>query len=210
MAMTLSNKLTLGRIAIVPFFVLALELDEVLPLPGLRLVCHAAALAMFVAAIVSDYYDGKLARESGQITDFGRLMDPLADKLVVSAAIILLAQKQLVPAWMVIAIVSREFLVTGLRLLGTQKGRVIAADRWGKVKTVAQMVAIVAALLVLGLRDLAAIDTASSGVRASWLPPAGVVDWTLWGMFLVVVALAMLSGGLYLWVNRQLIAESGA
>ena len=106
------------------------------------------ALLVFVIASITDYWDGRLARTRCGISTFGQLMDPLADKILVcSVFICFVAQDQIVPAWIVIVIISREFMVTGLRLLAANQGRIIPAGRWGKHKTVWQIVAIIAILV---------------------------------------------------------------
>lgn len=130
--MNLPNKLTMARIIIVIPFVIALMLEW-----------NIVALILFVAASVTDYLDGYIARRDNLITDFGKLMDPLADKILVMAALICFVELQYIQAWMVIVILFREFFITGLRTLASAKGAVIPADNLGKYKTVAQIVAII-------------------------------------------------------------------
>ena len=132
--MNLPNKLTVLRMAMVPFFVGALLWQE---LPHNCLI----ALLLFLAASYTDHLDGKIARSRNLITNFGKFMDPLADKLLVCAALIcFLADPQTnMPAWVVIIIISREFIISGFRLVAAEKGVTIAASYWGKVKTFVQM-----------------------------------------------------------------------
>ena len=139
--MNLPNKLTVLRMAMVPFFVGALLWQE---LPHRYLV----ALLLFVAASYTDHLDGKIARSRNLITNFGKFMDPLADKILVISALICFVSLDLINPWWVLVIVAREFLVTSLRLVAADEGVVIAANKWGKAKTVSQIVAI-ALILVM-------------------------------------------------------------
>lgn len=129
--MNLPNKLTLLRIILVPVFV-------VLYLMGL----HIPALIVFVIASVTDTLDGKIARKYNLITNFGKIMDPLADKVLVYAAFCLFVQNGVMPGWMLIVILLREFLVAGIRTVAASKGTVIAAGKSGKAKTILQMIAV--------------------------------------------------------------------
>jgi CDP-diacylglycerol--glycerol-3-phosphate 3-phosphatidyltransferase len=137
--MNLPNKITMVRIILIPFFVAAMLVDFPLHQP--------IALVIFIVAAVSDAVDGHLARSRNLITDFGKFMDPLADKLLVCSAFICLVELQLIPSWVVIVIIAREFAITGLRTLAANDGVVIAASKWGKAKTMSQMIAICALLL---------------------------------------------------------------
>ena len=137
--MNLPNKLTLLRVILVPVFVIFMMV------PGSW--GRWAALAVFIFASLTDTADGYIARKYNMITDFGKFMDPLADKLLVSAAMICLVTTGQLPAWIVITIISREFIISGFRLIAAEKGIVIAASWWGKIKTVVQMVMICALLI---------------------------------------------------------------
>ena len=132
--MNLPNKLTVGRIILVPFFVAALLAN--FPLN------NAVALIIFIAASLTDMFDGKIARKYNLITDFGKFMDPLADKLLVCSAMIALIEMNRIPSWVVIIIIAREFIISGFRLIASDNGVVIAASYWGKFKTTFQMVMI--------------------------------------------------------------------
>lgn len=137
--MNLPNKLTVFRVLMIPLFLVCFEID----FPG-----HAlAALICFAAASISDFVDGYIARRDHLITDFGKFMDPLADKLLTAAAFVCLTSIGYIPAWIVVIILAREFAITGLRTLAVQNGIVMAAGIWGKAKTVSQMIAIIALLL---------------------------------------------------------------
>ncbi|MBQ3514977.1 MAG: CDP-diacylglycerol--glycerol-3-phosphate 3-phosphatidyltransferase [Lachnospiraceae bacterium] len=134
--MNLPNKLTILRVIMIPFFLIALLVEGI---PAGKWI----ALAIFILASFTDMLDGKIARKYNLITNFGKFMDPLADKLLVSAALIALIPLGKIPAWVVIVIISREFIISGFRLIASDNGVVIAASYWGKIKTVTQMVMIV-------------------------------------------------------------------
>ncbi len=140
--MNLPNKLTLIRVLLIPIFVIILLCDFIAE----PLNSHLA-LVIFVIASITDFLDGYLARKLNLVTNFGKFMDPLADKLLVASAMICLIDITYIPAWVVIVIVSREFIITGLRLVAAESGRVIAASFWGKIKTTTQMVMIIYLLL---------------------------------------------------------------
>lgn len=136
--MNLPNKLTVIRVIAVPFFV-ALML---IPVNGVRCEgwCKWVALTVFILAALTDLVDGKIARACQLVTNFGKFMDPLADKLLVCSALICLVELERIPAWIVIIIIAREFVISGFRLIAADDNVVIAASQWGKVKTVFQMI----------------------------------------------------------------------
>lgn len=137
--MNLPNKLTVVRVLMIPFFVWFM-----LPsLGGEMAVSKWIALAIFCIASLTDLLDGKIARKYNLVTNFGKFMDPLADKLLVGAAMICLVEMGRLPAWIVIVIISREFIISGFRLIASDNGIVIAASYWGKFKTVFQMAMII-------------------------------------------------------------------
>ena len=137
--MNLPNKLTCLRMILVPVFVICMYLQFSW--------YNILALVVFIVASLTDTADGYIARKYHMITDFGKFMDPLADKLLVCSAIICLIDKGLIPAWVVIIIVAREFAISGFRLIAADNGLVIAASYWGKAKTVSQDIMIVVLLL---------------------------------------------------------------
>ena len=141
--MNIPNKLTIFRIILVPFFVLVLLLNP--DNFNYRLVAEI----IFIVASLTDMLDGKIARKYNLITNFGKFMDPLADKLLVCSALICLVDLKQIPSWVVIIIIAREFIISGFRLVASDNGVVIAASMWGKVKTVSQMVMII--ILVINL-----------------------------------------------------------
>lgn len=140
--MNLANKLTLLRVALIPFMLLALYL---LPKP----INIYVGVAIFIIASVTDFIDGYIARSRNLITDFGKFMDPLADKLLVAAALVYMTEAGMIPSWVTIIIISREFIVSGIRLVAASNGTVLAASMWGKIKTVVTMVMIPYVLLDL-------------------------------------------------------------
>ena len=144
MQMNLPNKLTILRVLMIPFFVLFMLWD----------VTGAAdkwiAVALFIVASLTDFLDGYIARKYNLVSNFGKFMDPLADKLLVSAAMICLVEMGRLPAWVVILIISREFIISGFRRIASDTGFVIAASYWGKFKTVFQMAMIIVLICNLG------------------------------------------------------------
>ncbi len=137
--MNLPNKITLVRIFLVPIFIIVMFL----PIPYVNLI----AFLVFIVASITDFIDGRLARSRNLVTNFGKFLDPLADKLLVTAALIALVGQDKLPSWIATVIIAREFIVTGIRLIASNEGRVIAASIWGKMKTVTQIIAISLLLL---------------------------------------------------------------
>ncbi|MDY4081282.1 MAG: CDP-diacylglycerol--glycerol-3-phosphate 3-phosphatidyltransferase [Candidatus Metalachnospira sp.] len=163
--MNLPNKLTMFRVILIPVFIIVL-MAGVFSEPLNRYI----GVAVFCIASFTDYLDGNIARKYNLVTNFGKFMDPLADKLLVSSALICMIELGMLPAWIVIIIISREFIITGFRLIAVENGVVIAASWWGKIKTVMQMAMII--VVMLGINDLigmvlialATIFTVISGV----------------------------------------------
>ncbi len=143
MTMNLPNKLTIFRVILIPFFVVFMLV------PGIP-YANIIATVIFCVASFTDFLDGYLARRDGLVTNFGKFMDPLADKLLVGAALICLIETGQLPAWVVVIIISREFIISGFRLIASDNGVVIAASYWGKFKTVSQMVMVI--LLILNIQ----------------------------------------------------------
>lgn len=188
--MNLPNKLTVARMALIPFF-LVFMLVEAIPHR------YLAALVIFSAASFTDYLDGKIARRDGLVTNFGKLMDPLADKLLVVAALVCFMQVHMITLVAFYIIIAREFLVTSVRLIAVEKGVVIAADIWGKLKTVLQMVWIVFVLLLLWLTSQSILPQA---------PGAMLLRFSAWFQW-VIAAVTVFSGVNYVAKNRTLFAE---
>ena len=177
--MNLPNKLTVLRVIMIPFFVVFMLTD----LGGKY--GNYIALAIFAVASLTDLLDGKIARKRGLVTNFGKFMDPLADKLLVCSALICLVEMDRLAAWMVIVIIAREFIISGFRLIGSDNGVVIAASYWGKFKTTFQMIMIILLILDLG-GSFTVIETA--------------VTW----IALILTVVSLLD---YLWKNRGILLE---
>ena len=167
--MNLPNKLTILRVCMIPFFVAALLYDD-----GDSLSMRILADVIFIAASLTDMVDGKIARKYNLVTNFGKFMDPLADKLLVCSALTCLIELDQLPAWVVIIIISREFIISGFRLVASDNGVVIAASYWGKFKTVFQMTAVI--LLILDLDALELLSQIVLGI-AVILTVVSLVDY---------------------------------
>ena len=150
--MNLPNKLTVLRVIMIPFFVAALLYDG-----GANQNMRYVAAALFIIASLTDMLDGKIARKYNLVTNFGKFMDPLADKLLVCSALICMIELRELPAWMVIIIISRECIISGFRLVASDNGVVIAASYWGKFKTTFQMIGVV--LLIFNIPALSTLTT---------------------------------------------------
>ena len=194
--MNLPNKLTLSRFALTGAFLGVI-------FSGMRFH-QTIALVLFSAASLTDYFDGKIARQRKLITNFGILMDPLADKILICSAFIAFVGLRLMPAWMVVVIVARELAITGLRLLAASKNVVLAAEGYGKHKTISQIVAIISILVLASYGDWGAPGKMFFGFNLCGGP------WVVWFTELskwIAVGLTMLSGCLYLWRNRRLYLD---
>ena len=194
-SINLPNKLTLIRIGLVPLFLAFLSVNNIFT--------HSLALVTFVVAAITDYYDGKIARERSLETDFGRLMDPLADKILISAAFIyFVGSYPRIPAWIVTIIIAREFAVSGIRMLAASKGKIVAADKAGKLKTISQLTVIIAILNVIVYKKLL------TSVFSYWNT---IEFWAKLGIDILVyatLAMTVFSGYNYLRSNRHLFWES--
>ena len=146
--MNLPNKLTILRIILIPVFVVLLLANFGTMLE--KDIARYLAIGVFVVASLTDFLDGYIARKHKLVTNFGIFMDPIADKLLVSAALVAMVELGLLPAWVVILVISREFVISGLRLIASNQGVVLAASKWGKMKTVTQMMMIIFVLFNMG------------------------------------------------------------
>ncbi|MEG2039434.1 MAG: CDP-diacylglycerol--glycerol-3-phosphate 3-phosphatidyltransferase [Oscillospiraceae bacterium] len=186
--MNLPNKLTILRMVFIPFFVACMLIDEI---PHHFLW----AFVLFAVASFTDMLDGMIARKYNLITDFGKFMDPLADKLLVTSAMVCFVQLELTSAAVVILILCREFLVTSLRTLAAGKGVVIAADRWGKYKTVMQIIWICFDILFVAFAQTLGYDAYLAGTYIHLV------------LMCSVVILTLFSGFNYMWKNRSVFSE---
>ena len=177
--MNLPNKLTLFRVILIPFFCFFLLAD-------LGKAGDYIALVLFCVASITDFFDGYLARRDNLVTNFGKFADPLADKLLVGAALICLIPMGRIPAWMVAVIISREFVISGFRLVAAENQIVIAASMWGKAKTFVSMFMIIALILHFG--------------GTVWHIVEQVLIWA--SLALTVISLAD-----YIWKNRDVLRD---
>lgn len=189
--MNLPNKLTILRTILIPFFLVAMLCDE--HYGGFIPYGNWIALVIFAAASLTDMLDGKIARKYNLVTNFGKFMDPLADKLLVSSAMIAFVELSRIPCWIVIVIIAREFIISGFRLVAADNGIVIAAGIWGKIKTAEQMV-----MICILLADFGSI-----------LPEAAVVIHIIENV-LIYAALILTIVSLidYLLHNKGVLAEN--
>lgn len=179
--MNLANKLTMVRVFMIPVFVICMIFDFKFHME--------IALIVFALASFTDYVDGYIARKHNLITDFGKFMDPLADKLLTSAAFILLTEAGIMPGWIVFTIMAREFAVTGLRGIGATQDVVIAASNYGKAKTVTQMITII--VLLMNNWPFSLINL-----------PVGTI------LIYATLVVTVLSGVDYFWKNRKLLTAN--
>lgn len=191
--MNLPNKLTVGRIILVPFFVAALLAN--FPLN------NAVALIIFIAASLTDMFDGKIARKNGLVTDFGKFADPLADKILVLAALLCFVQLGICDCVAVIIVLFREFSVTSIRLIAASKGKVVAANMWGKAKTVSQMIAIIAMQIVLELPEVGLNFINTATFEPIFFVVGEILIW-------ISVVFTIISGVVYIIQNRQFISQT--
>ena len=176
--MNLPNKLTVGRVIAVPFFIAAY-------LAGF----YPAAVVIFICAALTDALDGKIARSRNLVTNFGKIMDPLAAKILVYSALCLFIESDIIKAWMLIIILAREFVVAGMRTVAASEGTVLAAGMSGKIKTVLQMVAVVLYLFALCLTD----------AKTTVMMTANVIFWAS-------LVMTVYSGAEYVWKNRSVFS----
>jgi CDP-diacylglycerol--glycerol-3-phosphate 3-phosphatidyltransferase len=188
--MNWANRLTLSRLALTVLFVAALNSSWE--------YARTSALIIFLIAGITDFVDGEVARRYGIITNFGKLMDPLVDKIMMAAAFISLVPLKAVPAWAATAVVARDFLITGLRLMATTKGRVLPAERLGKQKTSWQIITVIFFLALLAANELRYADENSEWWFRAWHEAGPVLVW-------ITVALTIYSGLGFAWRNRELI-----
>lgn len=179
--MNTPNKLTLCRVIMIPLFIFFYLYDFV---PGSAII----ATILFVAAFFTDWLDGYLARKTNQVTNFGKIMDPLADKVLVAAAMICMTEAGMINPWITIAVITREFAVSGIRIAASAEGNVVAASIWGKLKTVWQFIAITAALLLR-----------AKGISGT---EQVIIDICMW----INLALTVISGIDYIAKNRKYLS----
>ena len=196
--MNLPNQLTIGRLFLTALFVAVMSIPDQL-LKSVHLLDYRITIAtlFFLIASLTDFLDGYIARKLNLVTDFGKLMDPLVDKILTSAVFIILSKEEMIPAWITITIISREFLVTGLRLLASNQGKVLSADSLGKWKTTSQIIVASFFLIVLGSNEPV-------------LKCLEFIDQPMIGNLLIIICttITIVSGWSYLSKNRQLVKTS--
>lgn len=193
--MNLPNRLTVSRLVLTIVFVAVVSAN--FPYHD------TLALILFVLAGVTDYIDGEIARRYSLITDFGKLMDPLVDKIMTAAAFVCLVPLQAIPAWVAIVVITREFLITGLRLLAVSKGRVLAADPIGKHKTSWQIATVIFFLALLSFHEFAHSLPGNNLADRHWRQLWTYGGWSVSG---IAVILTIYSGVDYVWRHRTMIS----
>jgi len=190
--MNLPNKLTMARVVLSPVFMVFFLIDNI--------YCRYTALLVFAVAALTDAYDGHLARKTGVVTSFGKFMDPLADKFLICMALIAFVALDYVEAWMVMVIVGREFIITGLRTLAAYKGLVIYPTPLAKVKTAFQMVSVIIILLFTNIQmTLESLNHSPGPVSDTWI--YGISN----GLILVTMILTLVTGINYLIKNSAIL-----
>jgi CDP-diacylglycerol---glycerol-3-phosphate 3-phosphatidyltransferase len=190
--MNWANRITLSRLALTVVFVVALNSSWQ--------YARTTALIIFLIAGLTDFVDGEIARRYGVITNFGKLMDPLVDKIMMAAAFISLVPLKAVPAWAATTVVARDFLITGLRLMASAQGRILPAERLGKQKTSWQIITIIFFLALLSMAELRYANENSPWWTHAWSEAGPVLVW-------ITVALTIYSAVGFTWRNRELIAR---
>lgn len=194
------NYLTMSRIVLIFVFVILANIRSDMPgffIPQVSQcvaeVCHIIAYIVVILAALTDFFDGFLARKFHLESDFGRLMDPLADKIFVVGTFVTMAEYQMMPGWIIIVVLTREFMVTGLRMLATKKGVVISADKWGKLKTCLQMVMLAIGGFSWAFKNIVGFDIQNY--------------WTAWYILLLVMTFVTLASGVGYFVKNQNVFE---
>lgn len=191
--MNLPNAITLSRLVLTAVFVAGTAMEST--------VGHWIALVSFVIAAISDFVDGWLARKLGLVTPMGKLLDPLADKVLVCSAYVYLSARGFCPVWVTVLIIAREFLVTGLRQIAVEAGQVIAADRLGKWKTGLQLTFCITCLVWFAFAPITAENWFVTLIRYLSHPDGWLIPASLW----IALFLTLLSGWNYLWSSRGLL-----
>ncbi len=190
--MNWANRLTLSRLALTVLFVMALSSPW--------RYAHTTALITFLVAGVTDFFDGEIARRYQTVTNFGKLMDPLVDKIMIAAAFISLVPLRAIPAWAATVVVGREFLITGLRLMASAQGHILSAERLGKHKTSWQIITVIFFLTLLAIAEWSDESASSQWWHRAWDEAGAVLVW-------LTVALTLYSGLGYAWRHRAVVTS---
>ena len=189
--MNWANRLTVSRLVLTILFVVALN--------STWIYGRTAALILFLLAGVTDFFDGEIARRYGSVTNFGKLMDPLVDKIMMAAAFISLVPLKAIPAWAATTVVARDFLITGLRLMASARGQILPAERLGKHKTSWQIITVVFFMVLLSVRELKYAEGESGWWLRAWDQGGPLLVW-------IAVGFTVYSGLRYAWRHRDVIA----
>ncbi|MDD6488370.1 MAG: CDP-diacylglycerol--glycerol-3-phosphate 3-phosphatidyltransferase [Clostridia bacterium] len=196
--MNTPNKLTVLRLIFVPFYVFFLLMPSI---PHHYII----AIILFGAAAYTDHLDGKIARKNNMITDFGKFADPLADKIMILAALACFVQTGLTNAIILILIISREFMVTSIRLVASSQGKVVAANNWGKAKTISQIAAVLSVMLMQYVLELNSLNVISLDNAAQFSQCFDIIgDVFMW----IATALTLISGIIYIVQNFEFIKNA--
>jgi CDP-diacylglycerol--glycerol-3-phosphate 3-phosphatidyltransferase len=190
--MNWANRLTLSRLLLTILFVAALSAPW--------RYAHTLALVTFLIAGVTDFFDGEIARRYQVVTNFGKLMDPLVDKIMIAAAFISLVPLRAVPAWAATVVVGRDFLITGLRLMASAKGQVLSAERLGKHKTSWQIITVMFFLFLLAIAEWSRATQTSAWWQRAWNEAGAALVW-------LTVALTLYSGLGFAWRHRSIVTS---
>src|SRR3954462_609643 len=190
--MNWANRLTISRLVLTVVFVAMLNCTWT--------YARTAAFIIFIIAGITDFVDGEIARRYGIVTNFGKLMDPLVDKIMMAAAFISLVPLKAIPAWAATTVVARDFLITGLRLMASSKGRILPAERLGKQKTSWQIITIIFFLALLSMAELRYASEKSTWWVRAWTEAGPILVW-------ITVALTIYSALGFTWRNRELITS---
>jgi CDP-diacylglycerol--glycerol-3-phosphate 3-phosphatidyltransferase len=189
--MNWANRLTVSRLVLTILFVAALN--------STWIYGRTAALIIFLVAGITDFFDGEIARRYGSVTNFGKLMDPLVDKIMMAAAFISLVPLGAIPAWAATTVVARDFLITGLRLMASARGQILPAEKLGKHKTSWQIVTVVFFLVLLSARELHYASGVNDWWYRAWYHGGPLLVW-------IAVGFTLYSGLRYAWRHREVIA----
>src|SRR5271163_2473703 len=188
--LNLPNQLTVLRLGMCGLLLISMSFDWA--------YAATTACCIFALASLTDWLDGAIARARNLVTDLGKLLDPLADKVLIIGTLVALVERHVAPMWMVVIIVAREFLITGLRMIAANKQKILAAERVGKHKTISQIVAILVSLACLSFGEFGLQDT----LLARFLDASQI--WFYW----IALIITVLSGAIYFWKNASIVNES--
>jgi len=186
------------RILVVAFFIPALLADT--------MVYSYVSILLFSIAAISDFFDGYLARKYGLISNFGKVMDPLADKILILSALVCFVQLRIVPSWMVVILIGREFLVSGIRIMVAEEGEIIMASNWGKAKTVVEITAVTTTLILIAANhtiNYLGLSRQDMIIKGEPLTEFVLLTVIPYGLMFIAAALSLISGLEYFFKNKR-------